>query len=133
MATEPRALVARFKGAVAALRDAPPPVPAAPPGYRAPEPERAADLLAPPPAWPLVWVTDIAGWTPESVTRRVGFTLTHGARYTGESAEFRCMLPADEAELFDPKHGKYVVIALPATSRGQVARILALAGKREAR
>jgi len=104
------------------------PAPVAVPEMKA-VPLHASDYLRPKPSWPLVYVTDISQWS-EDVSMSTGsFTLTHGARYSNEAANFNCKLPIEDADLFE-KRGTYLVVLLPAESNDQVARFLKAARQR---
>jgi hypothetical protein len=124
MASSPGALVARVLD-----RFLPAAPPAAPPANDVRTVARtAADYLEPAARWPLVWVTNIAGWSEDPVTTRVSFTLKQPGRYTSEETSFNCALPCSEGDLFE-KRGAYVVIALPAGDEARVRAILAAAGR----
>ena len=91
-------------------------------------PLRASDYLTPRASFPLVYVTDINGWSQDRTTSAVSFSLTHGAQYTNEAASFQCRLPFADGDLFD-KRGAYLVIVMPAEDQETVGRILGASRK----
>jgi len=120
-----------FRNALVRVRDAIFPQPIAPQPPVKKYPLRARDFLLPRAGWPLVYVTDITGWSEEQHTGNVRFTLTHGMRFTGESASFQCMLPFEDGDLFG-KRGSYLVIIMPTEDEAQVERVLREARRRPA-
>ena len=123
MAVDIRSALVRLRTAILPHPEPPP----ASAGY----PMRARDYLQPQAAWPLVFVADISGWSEEPYTNMARFTLTHGMRYTQESATFQCHLPLADADLFG-KRGAYLVILMPTDDEAQVKRVLAEARRRPA-
>jgi len=86
----------------------------------------AGALLRPESHFPLVYVTNISGWSEDPRTSQVSFSLKHGAEYVHEAASFQVKVPGPDGDLFD-KRGAYVVVLAPVTSQAQVDQILRLA------